>query len=225
VNDENGAYAVKMLRRWGVAVKRLAVVADDLDDIGTEINACRQRYTYVISSGGIGPTHDDITMAAIAKAFGVEVVRAPVIVEKLRAHFGAALLDAHLRLAEIPAGAELIAGEGLPVIRKDNVYILPGIPELFRSLLDGLRPRFEVAGFFGRAVLLGCEEPEIAAEIAAIQREVPSVAIGSYPTFRLDAPYRVKVTCEGRDAHEVERVLAMLLARLPRAAIIDVETY
>ena len=200
VVDTNGPHAITRLRGWGVALKRIITVSDDENEIIAAVNDCRRRFDWVFTSGGIGPTHDDLTIAAIAKAFAVPVVRLAVIEEKLRKSHPGAVPEALFRLADVPEARELVPSplEWLSVIRRDNVFILPGIPQLFERLFDALEPQLRGDPFFGRAIFLSCDEPEIAALLSKTQAESPEVAIGSYP--KLGGDYRTKVTCEGRRA-------------------------
>lgn len=225
INDSNGPFAARLLRRWGVALRRIATVSDKPDDIVAELNHCRSRYDHVFTSGGIGPTHDDVTIAAVAQAFGVPVVRSPLIVEKILAAHGGKAPETLLRLADVPQGTELLLGplQWLAVIRVDNVYVLPGIPELFEQLFATLETRLRSDPFIGRAIFLTCDEPEIAALLTRVQNAAPEVAIGSYPKLR--GEYRTKVTCEGQDSAAVEQVVAALLAEVPAAAVLRVETF
>lgn len=225
INDTNGPYAARRLRHWGVSLRRIATVSDRVDEIVAELDHCRHRFDSVFTSGGIGPTHDDVTIAAVAQAFGVPVERAPLIVEKLRSARGEDPPEALLRLADVPQGTELLAGplEWLAVIRIGNVYVLPGIPELFEQLFDSLEGRLRSEPFIGRAIFLSCDEPELAALLTRVQLAAPGVAIGSYPKLR--GEYRTKVTCEARELAAVQAVVAALLAEIPRSAVLRVEPF
>ncbi len=225
VLDSNGAHATQRLRAWGIALRRIITIPDDENEIIAAVNDARQRFDHVFTSGGIGPTHDDVTIAAIAKAFAVGVVRMPEIEEKLRASHPGPISDALLRLADVPQGARLIpsALDWLSVICIENVFILPGIPELFVRLFDSLQTQVRGEPFFGRAIYLTCDEPEIAELLAKAQLDTPNVAIGSYP--KLHANYLTKITCESRDLAAVEKTTAALLAVLPPAFVLRVEEF
>ena len=123
--EENAAYLIPALRDLGVALRRIEVVPDQLDDIAEAVRRAAERHDHVFTSGGVGPTHDDLTMAGIARAFGVEVVRHPELERLLRSFYGAKLEERNLRMAEVPAGAELVAADhpAWPVARFRNVYI------------------------------------------------------------------------------------------------------
>src|SRR5205814_8207166 len=117
-----------------VALKRITIVPDGLDEIATEVRSAHRTFDVVFTSGGVGPTHDDITMEGIARGLGRTVILHPDIESKLRAFYGDKINRARLKMAEVPEGAELIADVNLnfPTIKVENIYILPGIPEIFR---------------------------------------------------------------------------------------------
>ncbi len=223
VRDENGPYLIDRFRAAGIGVGRLLTVGDDPDEIGWAVHACRGRYAPIVTSGGIGPTHDDVTVPAVARALGRNVVRSPEIEAGLRARRGV-LPEAALRLAELPEGGRLVQTPGtwFPVIEVEGIYLLPGIPELFRMHLDSLAERFAGPPFVLRCLFLSTGETAIAAILDRIVSTHRRVAIGSYP--RLDAPdYRVKLTVESRDAKAVDEAVADLLAALPAEAVVRIE--
>jgi molybdenum cofactor synthesis domain-containing protein len=224
VRDANGPYLIDRLRAAGIRLGRLLTVGDDPDEIGWAVHACRGRFAPIVTSGGIGPTHDDVTVPAVARALGRRIVRSPEIEAGLRARRGAALPEAALRLAEIPDGATLVQTPGtwFPVIEVDGFYLLPGIPELFRMHLDALAERHAGPPFALRCVYLSCGETAIAATLDRVVAAHRTVAIGSYP--RLDAAdHRVKLTVESRDPAAVDAAIAALLAALPGDAVVRVE--
>jgi len=224
VRDENGPYLVAKLREAGVPLARILTVSDDIDEIAWAVGSCRGRFAPIFTSGGIGPTHDDLTVAGVARALGRPVVRHPEIEAAIRAHYGAALKEEALRLANVPEGAELVrsARSWYPLIAVDEIFLLPGVPSLFRMHVDGVVERYRGAPFHLRCVYLSAGEPEIAAVLDAIAREHPAVALGSYPRVD-DADHRVKLTLEAQVPAPVEAALEALLARLPREIVIRVE--
>src|SRR5881296_3973105 len=133
IADVNAAYLCRELRQLGVDVRRISVVPDEVELIAREVTAQSRDFDVVFTSGGVGPTHDDVTIEGVARAMGVRVVRDPVLVELLRAFYKGSLNEARLKMAETPEGAELVGGEPLrfPTILMRNVYILPGVPEIF----------------------------------------------------------------------------------------------
>ncbi len=217
LQDENGAYALRELRALGVETRRMEVVPDEADAIIDAVQRCRAAARVVITSGGIGTTHDDVTVPAICRALGRRLVHAPEIVALLRARWGDDLHPYRIRLAELPEGGEVLWGErrelAFPAIACDGLYILPGVPQLFREKIDALKERFRAPPICLHNLFLACGEGEIAATLAEAAARFPEVAIGSYP--RLDpADYRVKVTVESRDGAAAEACRAELATRL-----------
>ncbi|MCH8685804.1 competence/damage-inducible protein A [Pedomonas mirosovicensis] len=189
--DANLAYLAKWLNVQGIRLREARVVPDIEAEIVEAVNACRARHDYVFTTGGIGPTHDDITIDAIAKAFGVPVIVHPEAEAMLRAYYGDALTDARLRMARVPEGAELVpnALSAAPGIRIKNVYILAGVPGVARAMLHALDGRLEG----GRPVLsrtIGAKvgESTVADLLAATEAAHPGVQVGSYPFWRGGEP-------------------------------------
>jgi len=166
IEDTNTRYLARRLFELGIALRQVVVCPDELDIIVRELNHLRAAHDMVFTSGGVGPTHDDITIDAVAAAFGRPVVESPEIAAMIRAHFGDIVTPAHLRMANMPEGAELVrnAKSGWPTVLCENVYILPGVPEIFERKLDALRERLdEGQRFFNQTVYTHCDEGEIAA--------------------------------------------------------------
>src|SRR5262249_45507494 len=142
--DQNASFLINELYRLGVALRRVVVIADDVGEIAATVRDCSERFDYVFTSGGIGPTHDDVTIEGVARAFGRSVARQPELASLIKSYFGEDVDEARLRMADAPERAALVYAEGLrwPVVLVENVYILPGVPELFRSKFEALRERF-----------------------------------------------------------------------------------
>ncbi|MBI3767920.1 MAG: competence/damage-inducible protein A [Deltaproteobacteria bacterium] len=224
VTDTNSPFLAAELRTLGVALKRIAVVPDELDEIAIEVRSCHEAFDVVFTSGGVGPTHDDITMEGIARALGRRVVSHPDIESKLRVFYGDKVNRARLKMAEVPEGAELITDVSLnfPTIKVENIYILPGIPEIFRQKFLGLKPRFLTTPYCVKVVYTGVGEGTIAEFLDDTLREFPELMLGSYP--KIDNPeYMVKVTLESKDAGYVERALQHLLRVLPAGSVVRTE--
>jgi molybdenum cofactor synthesis domain-containing protein len=213
--EENAAFLIGELRALGVDLRRITVVPDVLEDIATTVIEASRRYDHVFTSGGVGPTHDDITMAAIAHGFGTTVMRHPELEAKVRGYWKDQLADANLRLAEVPAGAVLVYGTGdvWPVVSYGNVYILPGVPTLFRRKFIEIRDRFRSEPVTAARLYLDIEEGELAPYLHAVVAAHPSVRIGSYPRFA-ERDFRVLATLEGPAAGEVTAAFEALAARL-----------
>ncbi|MFT4627117.1 MAG: molybdenum cofactor synthesis domain-containing protein [Myxococcota bacterium] len=213
--DENGPYLIKRLRELGCDLVRIAVVRDTLDDISAEVAKCAAKADHVITTGGVGPTHDDVTLEGIAQAFGVELEVHSRVVELMES-WGMAVDDTTRRMARLPAGAELIEGgkARFPVVRVRNVIILPGVPRLMRLKFEDIAERVRGVPVLTARVSTLRHESAIASVLTATQQRYPSVAIGSYPRYEED-PFRVIVTLESRDAQAMAEALAMLHTGLP----------
>lgn len=224
IRDSNGPFLIETLRSLGLPLGRILTVADDIDEIAWAIQSCLGRYRPIFTSGGIGPTHDDLTVAGVAKGLGREVERHPEIEALVREHFGERLNEEALRLANVPAGAELVRSERswYPVSAVEEIYLLPGVPQLFRMHLEGIAERYRSEPFYLRCLYLSVGETSIAAILDRIFREHPGIGLGSYPRID-DADHRVKLTLEAKGREPVERALAALLELLPREWVVRVE--
>ncbi len=224
VIDANAAFLAKELRSLGVDLVRILVIPDDLEVIGATVRDYSAQFDVVFTSGGVGPTHDDITMAGIARGLDRDLVHHPLLVEKLRAYTSGELTGPKLKMAEVPAGAEPIFDGELPfpVVRVDNVYILPGIPELFREKFLAMRARFAVDPFFVRVVYTSAPESAIAGHLNATIAAFPELLLGSYPKLS-DPDYQVRVTLESKNEDYVNRALEHLVSRLPAEVVVRTE--
>ena len=224
VVDENGPWLARELRSLGVDLRRIETVPDEVPVIVDSLKRALGSARWVFTSGGIGPTHDDVTVAAVAQCFGRRVVPDEHILSSLRAHFGERLNAARRRLAEVPEGAAIdwCPGSLFPLISVENVAVLPGPPVLFREGFARIRDRYRAAPIFTRALYFNIGEGSLAEHLDAAVAEFPAVAIGSYPRFD-DADYRVKVTFDGRNEDEVRRAAAFLRARIPGEAVLREE--
>ena len=222
--DENAAHLIRELRDLGVSLRRVEIIPDDLEDIAVTVRAASGRFDHVFTSGGVGPTHDDVTIEAIARAFGVAVVRHPLLEEMLRAYYGPRIEERNLRMAEVPEGAQMIAADqpSWPVTSFGNIYILPGVPSIFRRKFDAIRERFRVAPFYARRVYCLADEGSLARHLDAVVADFPGIAVGSYP--RVEAKdFRVLITLEGKDQATVAAATAALMARLPANVVVRTE--
>jgi len=223
VHDTNSYFAARELRKVGVALKRIAVVADELQPIADEVSHCARSFEVVITSGGVGPTHDDITIEAVALAFGRQIVIHPELERTIRAHFDERVATA-LKMAEVPEGAVLNTAGDLrfPTVQLENVYILPGIPQIFEAKLSALLGRFATDPYYMRTIYTSAGEGIIAEYLNACLRNYPALLLGSYP--RIGHPeYRVKLTLESKDREYVARAFDHLIELLPREIVVKVE--
>ena len=221
VEEKNARFLIGELRELGVALQCLLTIPDEPEVIATAVKDLSARFDHVFTSGGVGPTHDDVTISSIARAFDKPVVRHPELEGMLRRYFGASLDETRLRLADVPDGAELIYGEDLkyPVMAYRNVYIFPGVPELFRKKFTAIRERFRVAPFYLRIIYTREDEFDIAARLQAVADAYPTVAIGSYPNF-VTPEYKVKLTLESKIETAVDTAHHALLLVLDETMIV-----
>ncbi len=228
VQDENGPWAARRLRELGVRLLAIHVVADRTEDIAAAVNAERARAGWVFTSGGVGPTHDDITVAAVAAALGRRMVRLAPLEAALRAihrrhHGGGEPPEVALRMADAPEGARLIGDPEYPTLAVENVVMLPGPPRFFRFQFEQVAPLLQGPPFRLATVYLSEREERFALPLAEVARAHPAVDIGSYPRFDEGVDHRVRVTVESRDAGAVSAALRALLAVLPGEWVVRVE--
>ena len=186
--DANIHFLAGWLTARGVALNEARIVSDDIDDIAAALNALRARYDYVFTSGGIGPTHDDITVDAIAAALGVLVVNHPKAVALITAWYearGEEVTDARLRMARTPEGAQLIDNpvSGAPGARIDNIFVMAGVPRIFQGMLNAIEGEIERGALIHAraATALNLPESKIADQLRDIQNALKGVSLGSYP--------------------------------------------
>jgi len=224
VVDTNAPFLTRELRAIGVTLKRILTIPDEVDEIAEAVKEFRPRYDVVFTSGGVGPTHDDVTMEGIAKGLGRRLVRHPAIETRLREFYKEHVNDARLKMSEVPEGAELLVDGrlGFPTVKCENFYILPGIPELFEQKFEALRERFSATPYTMRVVYTREGEGSIAEHLNATLAAFPELLLGSYP--KLSHPeYTVKLTLESKDPEYVDRALAHLLRLLPVDAVVRTE--
>jgi molybdenum cofactor synthesis domain-containing protein len=203
--DKNIGYIAEYLTDIGVDLTEVRVVRDDEAAIIAALNALRERYTYVFTTGGIGPTHDDITADCIAKAFGVGIDHHPEAVALLRermAQTGTEMNEARMRMARIPLGAELIRNKvsAAPGFRIGNVHVFAGVPAIMQAMLDEVAPTLKTgARMLSESVRADLREGDIGSELGAIAKQHPGVTIGSYPFFDEKRGPNTNVVIRARD--------------------------
>jgi molybdenum cofactor synthesis domain-containing protein len=222
--DQNARFLIGELRELGVALRRITVIPDDIETVAVEARKLSADFDHLFTSGGVGPTHDDVTLIGIARAFDVPLIRHPELESRLRAYFGDGADESKLRMADVPEGSELIETSEMrwPALLCRNVYILPGVPELFRKKFLAIRERFRVEPFFAHAIFTLEEEFDIARDLTRVANSHPLVAIGSYPNFA-DDEFRVKLTLESKDPQALEAARADLQAILDPAKFVRSE--
>ena len=222
--DENSPYLAGELRRLGVDLRKISVIPDELSLISDEVRLFSDTYDYVFTTGGVGPTHDDLTMDGIAAAFARKTHRHPELESTLRQYYSKDLIDGNLRMADVPDGARLVGGKGMwfPVIAVENVYIFPGVPEILRRKFERIKEMFREAPYHLREVYLRADEGQIADTLHRLLAEFPDLMLGSYPYF--DNPvYSIKLTLESKDLEYVDRAHLALLSELKKIDLVPVE--
>ena len=224
VVDTNSPYLAKELRELGVDLERILTIPDEIDLIAREVRSMSEAYDFVFTSGGIGPTHDDMTLEAIAKAFDREVLENASMMERMERAQGKPPNESQRKMAMIPANAVLIDAGDLwfPIVVVENVYIFPGIPELLQKKFSSMRERFRGIPFLLRRIYVTSSESDIAEALNELLGEFPELMLGSYPRIG-EENYRVLLTLESRDEKYLKAAVASLLERLPSDGIYKVE--
>jgi molybdenum cofactor synthesis domain-containing protein len=223
IQDANVAVLAESLFGLGITFRRVVFCPDEVAVIVDDLNDLRARHDYVFTSGGVGPTHDDVTMEAVARAFGRRLVRSPEIEALLREYFGERLHERHLRMAEVPESTVLVHGTRgrWPTLRIGNVFILPGLPEIFRRKLPTVCEHLDGGDpFVSRAVGTRCDEGELAELLERLSAEHPEVSIGSYPRWA-DGQPQVVVTFDARSPEPVTAAMTEFLGAVPSDRILE----
>lgn len=218
--DINSYFLCTELRQLGVEVQKISTIPDVIELIGGEVAEFSRRFNWVFTTGGVGPTHDDVTIDGVAHGFGLRVVRHPDIERRMRQRLGADVNEARLRMANVPEGAELLATEALfaPVVKIHNVFIFPGIPRILQERFHAIKERFREAPYFLKNVYVKLGEGIIAKMLNDVLAQFPELLLGSYPVLEIPE-YKVKVTFESKDPEYLQRALQSFLSSLPDGAI------
>ena len=225
VQDVNVAALAQELFGIGVRLQRVVFCPDEIETIGRDLNDLRSRFELVFTSGGVGPTHDDVTMSAVAQALDRPLVTSQAILDLLQTFFGDRLSEPHRRMALVPEGTELVTSprHRWPAVRVENVFILPGLPEIFQRKLPLLREHLDTGvTFVSRSVRTGSDEGALAPLLERLDSEFPEVSIGSYPRWG-EGPVRVVVTFDGISTETVERAAEALRTALPKDLLVEEE--
>jgi len=223
--DKNIGYIAEYLTNIGVDLKEVRVVPDEETEIVAALNALRRRYTYVFTTGGIGPTHDDITADAVAKAFGVAIGYHPRAVEILEARMkqvGGVMNEARMRMARMPAGAELVLNKvsAAPGFRIGNVIVMAGVPQIMQVMLEYVAPTLKTgAKMLSETVRADCREGDIGTELGEIAAAHAGVIIGSYPFMDEGRMANTHVVLRSRDPARLAVAKAAVEAMLVRVKI------
>jgi molybdenum cofactor synthesis domain-containing protein len=228
--DINTQTIAKFLAPYGIPVREVRIVPDEQERIVEAVNSLRTIHTYVFTTGGIGPTHDDITADAIAAAFNVGISEHPDAAKLLEARYR--LMDteftpARRRMARVPEGASLIENpvSGAPGFQTENVFTLAGVPQIVEGMLGDIGHRLETGQVVKSKTVRGADlrEGDLAEALAAISDRYPAVSIGSYPWFRTVNDHGVALIARGTD-QAVLNEIADALAALVRAQGVEPET-
>lgn len=218
--DKNVAWLAKALNEKGIPLKEVRVVADEEDAIVAAVNACRKQYAYVFTTGGIGPTHDDITSASVAKAFDVPFERHPQAEKILRDFYKEKINATRLKMAEMPRGAELIPNPVsiAPGFRLDNVYVMAGVPSIMQAMYAAIHSGLkEGKKTLSKPVSAYVREGDIGEELSAIAKRHPVVDIGSYP-FARNTRLGVTLIARSTDSAALDKAHEALTALLEKHA-------
>jgi molybdenum cofactor synthesis domain-containing protein len=220
--DQNLAWLATALNDIGIKLTEARVIPDIEETIITCVNSCRRQFTYVFTTGGIGPTHDDITSGCIAKAFGTELHRHPQAEKLLRRLYKPEQInEARLKMADVPFGARLILNpvSTAPGFALENVYVMAGVPEIMRAMFDNIKHELKGgAKTLSQSISAYVTEGMIAEELTRIQQQFPNVEIGSYPFVRnqkLGTSLVVRSTDRGAIDDCISMIKVLLLKHTP----------
>ena len=225
VAEGNLIVLARLLRTLGIQLRRVVMILDDVETIAREVKSLSEAFDVVFTSGGIGPTHDDVTIEGVARAFGVRVVHAPEIERLIVSHYRDGCTTNHLLLARVPEGARLVSTprSPWPTVVMRNVWVLPGVPEVFRMKMLHVESVLGVdTPYVSFAVFTTLEESELKPlldDVVAAHREVD---IGSYPKWS-DPEYKTKLTFDGLDAAKARAARDAFAAGLPEATLVRIE--
>ncbi len=224
VVDSNSPYLCRELRALGVDVMRIVTIPDEIETIAHYVREMSRSFDLVFTSGGIGPTHDDLTIDGVAAAFGRDLELSRSIEDRLTRANGQRPSPAQLKMAMVPEGAVLLDAGDLwfPLVVVENVHIFPGVPELLHKKFQSARERFRGIPFVLKRVYVRGRESDIAPDLDALLGRFPELMLGSYPRLG-ERDFNVLLTLESRDASYVQSALDELLERLPPGSIFRVE--
>jgi len=223
--DTNLNFIARYLGTYGVDLAEARVVPDIEDEIVSALNALRERYDYVVTTGGIGPTHDDITADSVAKAFGTTLYEHPDILGMMQSRWPGDLTPARRRMARVPVGGDLVKNpvQGPPGFTIGNVFVLAGVPQIMRGMMDDVAPRMRAGRVItARTVRVeGTGEGVLAAPLEAIAKAHPALSLGSYP-FYGNGTYGANLVIRGREEAEVGAAVEALVAALTEAGVANI---
>lgn len=208
--DKNIAWLATQLNEQGIKLAHVRIIPDIESIIIDTVNACRKEYTYIFTTGGIGPTHDDITAASVAKAFGKKLLRHPEAERRLLAHYTPDQVnEARMKMADVPEGATLIDNpvSTAPGFQIENVFVLAGVPSIMQAMFDGLKKQLKGGEkTLSRTLKTNLAEGTLAAALSAVQNRYPDVEIGSYPHFQ-QGQLSTSLVFRATDGSKLEKAL------------------
>ncbi len=227
VDDENTPFAINELRQLGVELKQVAIISDDQQVIADTVRTFAAQFDWVFTTGGLGPTHDDVTMESIATAFSVPLVESDelrTLVDRIESPEKRAVLK---RMTMVPKGAQVFWGDEKkghvwPTIHMENVYIFPGVPRLFRARFGAMRSMLQNIPVICQTVYSSLREVAIVTALNETVAEFSDVEMGSYPQFG-DEDHKVRVTFETRDKDRVEQAVQHFIDRIGESNILRIQ--
>jgi molybdenum cofactor synthesis domain-containing protein len=225
VRDANTECIIELMKDLGVELRRIVTMGDEEEEIAAEVRFCSDRFDTVITSGGVGPTHDDRTVAAVARAFGVGVERSPELEQMIRTWWGDRFTNGALRMANIPKGASLLySSDGnMPLVVCRNVYLFPGIPRLFHAKIGAMREVLHGERHATANLYLSSDESSVAIILSEVDDAFPEVKIGSYPSHETGQDHQVWITVEAASCDQVGAAVDRLLELLPNDEIVRID--
>lgn len=224
VTDVNSPFLLRELYALGVQVRRVVTIPDVLETIAHEVREASRNHDFVFTSGGIGPTHDDLTIPGIAAAFDLPLESHPMLVKLATERYQEKITEATLRMTRLPVGTELVFGGHLifPVTVVRNVYIFPGVPEYLRAKFETIKERFRDAPYHLIQIYTQQGESVLAAMLEQTLEQFPCIEIGSYPRFDTHE-YKVMLTLESKELPLLEKARDYLLDLMLPEALVKVE--
>ena len=224
VPDSNAQFLIKELRELGIKLEAIFVIPDNWQTISEAVARLEKRFSIVFTMGGIGPTHDDVTLLGVADGLKMMLKRNSKYEELLREFHGNGTNEAVLKMAEMPAETELVFSEDvkIPVIKVRNFYVFPGEPELFKKQFLAIKEKLRSNQFSSKIIYIKAYEEEIASVLDQAQNQFPETEIGSYPDYR-NQDYKVRVIIDSKDANLNQKAADYILERIPGKSIAKVE--
>jgi molybdenum cofactor synthesis domain-containing protein len=219
--DKNIGFIAEYLTNIGIDLKEVRVVSDDEPEIIAALDALRHRYNYVFTTGGIGPTHDDITADAVAKAFGVKIDHHPEVVARFQERFGDDLNEARLRMARIPDGADLIQSATIlaPGFKIDNVIVMAGVPSIMQAMMDIVSPKLKAGvRMLSDTIRANAREGDVGGPLREIAKAHPDAIIGSYPFTDDQGKPNTNLVVRSRDQAKLDAAMEAVKAMLASIA-------